>query len=31
MDFTIMNQTTDDREQETVCLVIMDAVSSLVR
>jgi hypothetical protein len=26
-----MNQTTEDREQETVALVIMDAYSSLVR
>jgi hypothetical protein len=26
-----MNQTTDDHEQDTVCLVIMNGVSSLVR
>ncbi len=31
MDFAIMHQTTDGRKQETVCLVIMDTVSSLVR
>ncbi len=31
MDYAIMNQTTEGREQETVALVIMDAYSSLVR
>ncbi len=31
LDYAIMNQTTEDREQETVALVIMDAYSSLVR
>ena len=30
-DYTMMNQTTEGREQETVALVIMDAHSSLVR
>jgi hypothetical protein len=31
LDYTIMNQTTEVREQETVPLVIMDTYSSLVR
>ncbi len=31
LDYAIMNQTTEDREQETVALVILDVYSTLVR